>query len=79
MATRILIAPWQAVGFRRMCLLRCPQTFPTLMTPAFDISLDISPRTAQKHLERIYARLGVEYRHAAITIVLEKSGSSRLT
>ncbi len=33
--------------------------------------LGISPRTVQKHLERIYSRLGVENRHAAMTMALE--------
>lgn len=32
--------------------------------------LGISHRTVQKHLERIFARLGVENRHAAISLVL---------
>ena len=32
--------------------------------------LGISPRTVQKHLERIYSRLGVENRHAAMSLIL---------
>jgi DNA-binding CsgD family transcriptional regulator len=37
-----------------------------------DISdvLDISPRTVQKHLERIYVKLGVEKRSAAAAIAI---------
>jgi len=31
--------------------------------------LGISPRTVQKHLERIYGRLGVENRHAAVPMM----------
>ena len=31
----------------------------------------ISPRTVQKHLERIYQKLGVDNRHAAITLAME--------
>ncbi|MFO0707259.1 MAG: helix-turn-helix transcriptional regulator [Nitrospira sp.] len=33
--------------------------------------LGISRRTVHKHLERIYARLGVENRHAAMTVTME--------
>lgn len=33
--------------------------------------LSISPRTVQKHLERVYNRLGVENRHAAMALVME--------
>lgn len=33
--------------------------------------LCISPRTVQKHLERVYNRLGVENRHAAMALVME--------
>lgn len=33
--------------------------------------LGISPRTVQKHLERIYGRLGVENRHAAMALAME--------
>jgi DNA-binding CsgD family transcriptional regulator len=36
--------------------------------------LNISPRTVQKHLERIYCRLGVENRHAAIRVALTQIG-----
>jgi len=41
--------------------------------------LSISPRTVQKHLERIYGKLGVENRHAAMAIALEtmRAGRSR--
>ena len=39
--------------------------------PEIGLILGISRRTVQKHLERIYARLGVENRHAAMTMVLE--------
>ena len=37
-----------------------------------DISdvLEISPRTVQKHLERIYVKLGVEKRSAAAAIAI---------
>jgi DNA-binding CsgD family transcriptional regulator len=38
--------------------------------------LGISPRTVQKHLERIYGRLGVENRHAAIHMALSSSKPS---
>ncbi len=37
----------------------------------FGTILGISPRTVQKHLERIYGRLGVENRHAAIAMAME--------
>lgn len=33
--------------------------------------LGISRRTVQKHLERVYSRLGVENRHAAMTMAIE--------
>ncbi|MBS0154317.1 MAG: helix-turn-helix transcriptional regulator [Nitrospira sp.] len=33
--------------------------------------LGISPRTVHKHLGRIYVRLGVENRHAAMALVME--------
>jgi DNA-binding CsgD family transcriptional regulator len=38
--------------------------------PEIGIILGISPRTVQKHLERAYKHLGVENRHAAISMVL---------
>lgn len=36
------------------------------------IILNISHRTASKHLERIYAKLGVESRTAAVILLLER-------
>jgi DNA-binding CsgD family transcriptional regulator len=41
---------------------------------SFEIAsiLNISARTVSKHLERIYLRLGVENRHAAIAMVHDK-------
>lgn len=39
--------------------------------PEIGLILGISRRTVQKHLERIYSRLGVENRHAAMTMALE--------
>lgn len=39
--------------------------------PEIGIILAISPRTVQKHLERIYKRLGVENRHAAMSVAME--------
>lgn len=39
--------------------------------PEIGTILGISPRTVQKHLERVYGRLGVENRHAAMTVALE--------
>lgn len=39
--------------------------------PEIGIILGISPRTVQKHLERAYKHLGVENRHAAITMALK--------
>lgn len=41
--------------------------------PEIGTILGISSRTVQKHLERIYIKLGVENRHAAMTIALEAS------
>ena len=38
--------------------------------PEIGAILNISRRTVQKHLERVYSRLGVENRHAAISLVL---------
>ena len=67
MATQILTAPWQAVRFRQVHPLRCPQTSPA--THLIRTILNVSPRTVQKHLERIYARLGVENRHAAAAMM----------
>ena len=42
--------------------------------PEIGTILGISPRTVQKHLERVYSRLGVENRHAATRMMLD-SGS----
>ncbi len=39
--------------------------------PEIGLILGISARTAQKHLERIYVRLGLENRHAAIALAME--------
>ncbi len=39
--------------------------------PEIGMILSISPRTVQKHLEHVCSRLGVENRHAAMTIALE--------
>jgi len=39
--------------------------------PEIGTILGISPRTVQKHLERVYSRLGVENRHAAMRMVLD--------
>lgn len=39
--------------------------------PEIGMILGISPRTVQKHLKRVYSRLGVENRHAAMVIVSE--------
>jgi DNA-binding CsgD family transcriptional regulator len=39
--------------------------------PEIGTILGISPRTVQKHLERIYSRLGVENRHAAMRMVFD--------
>lgn len=39
--------------------------------PEIGTILGISPRTVQKHLERIYGHLGVENRHAAMRIALD--------
>ncbi|MCC6139894.1 MAG: hypothetical protein IT389_04675 [Nitrospira sp.] len=45
--------------------------------PEIGIILGISPRTAQKHLERIYIKLGVENRHAAITMAMDAMRQER--
>jgi DNA-binding CsgD family transcriptional regulator len=39
--------------------------------PEIGTILGISLRTVQKHLERVYGRLGVENRHAAMALVHE--------
>lgn len=39
--------------------------------PEIGMILGISPRTVQKHLGKVYGLLGVENRHAAMTIALE--------
>lgn len=44
--------------------------------PEIGMILGISPRTVQKHLERVYGRLGVENRHAAIHVALSSSEPS---
>ena len=41
--------------------------------PEIGIILGISPRTVQKHLERAYKHLGVENRHAAISMALTRT------
>ncbi|MCC6139893.1 MAG: helix-turn-helix transcriptional regulator [Nitrospira sp.] len=43
--------------------------------PEIGTILSISHRTVQKHLERIYTHLGVENRHAAISLVLSLRSS----
>lgn len=40
-------------------------------SPEIGVILGISPRTVHKHLERIYKKLGVENRHAAMRVVME--------
>lgn len=45
--------------------------------PEIGMILGISPRTVQKHLEHIYGRLGVENRHAAISLALTASRMAR--
>lgn len=47
-------------------------------SPEIGLILGISPRTVHKHLERIYSRLGVENRHAAMTMALEAIRRARL-
>jgi DNA-binding CsgD family transcriptional regulator len=42
-------------------------------SPEIGLILGISPRTVHKHLEHIYSRLGVENRHAAISLALSDS------
>lgn len=39
--------------------------------------LSISARTVQKHLEHIYARVGIENRHAAIALAMEAALGKR--
>lgn len=41
--------------------------------PEIGAILGISPRTVQKHLQHVYCRLGVENRHAAIALTMEKT------
>lgn len=76
MATQVLTATWQAVGFRRVPPLWCLQTSPA--TDLISTILNINRRTVQKHLERIYAQLGMENRHAAITVASGEAGRSQL-
>jgi DNA-binding CsgD family transcriptional regulator len=45
--------------------------------PEIGMILSISRRTVHKHLERIYTRLGVENRHAAISLALTASRSGQ--
>ncbi|MDP3090775.1 MAG: helix-turn-helix transcriptional regulator [Nitrospira sp.] len=45
--------------------------------PEVAMILGISARTVQKHLEHIYGRLGVENRHAAISLALTASRMAR--
>ncbi|MDP3090777.1 MAG: helix-turn-helix transcriptional regulator [Nitrospira sp.] len=45
--------------------------------PEIGMILSISSRTVQKHLERVYSRLGVENRHAAISHVLNVNQSGQ--
>lgn len=45
--------------------------------PEIGTILGISPRTVQKHAERIYSRLGVENRHAAMTVALNAMRQGR--
>lgn len=46
--------------------------------PEIGTILGISPRTVQKHLERVYGRLGVENRHAAMTMAMEAMQRGRV-
>lgn len=45
--------------------------------PEIAAILGISRRTVQKHLERVYSRLGVENRHAAMTVAMETMRQER--
>ncbi len=45
--------------------------------PEIGMILNISHRTVQKHLKRIYTRLGVENRHAAMTVAMEATRRER--
>jgi DNA-binding CsgD family transcriptional regulator len=45
--------------------------------PEIAVILGISVRTVHKHLERIYVKLGVENRHAAITLAFETAHRHR--
>lgn len=44
--------------------------------PEIGTILGISHRTVQKHLERIYGRLGVENRHAAMSVAMQTARRS---
>lgn len=44
--------------------------------PEIGLILGISRRTVHKHLERIYSKLGVENRHAAISLILSQGQPS---
>lgn len=46
--------------------------------PEIAMILGISRRTVQKHLERVYSRLGVENRHAAMTVAMEAMKRGRI-
>ena len=47
--------------------------------PEIGTILSISPRTVQKHLERVYKRLGVENRHAAMRMMLDTNSRQEET
>jgi DNA-binding CsgD family transcriptional regulator len=45
--------------------------------PEIGVILGISRRTVHKHLEHIYSRLGVENRHAAMSLALNQLRDNR--
>jgi len=45
--------------------------------PEIGLILGISPRTVQKHLEKVYSLLGVENRHAAMKMAMETMQQTR--
>jgi len=65
----------ESLSKRECDVLSCLQK--GLSNKEIGMVLGISPRTVQKHLQRVYQRLGVESRVEAV-VIMQRSGMSDL-
>lgn len=73
--TRLSVADFAQLGLSRRETDILEWVAQGKTNPEIGTILGISPRTVQKHLERIYKRLGVENRHAAMRS-LDRTGQA---